>query len=229
MAQAVQAPPPTPVEPVTEILHGIEITDPYRWLEDQNSPRTRKWLDEQAAYTRAYFGAIPDREQIHKQVGCYLASKEVISDLWNVGDRYFFLQRGTDREQPFIVMRDGLFGDETTLVDTGSRIRGSTTAVAIRAISEDGRFLAYSVRQGGTDHSTLRFSTFRGILYCRITLQKASVQGLSLRQTGPDSTTPISGLGDPRPNYRAVFWHQFGTKHLEDEQVFFAGEQPNLS
>jgi hypothetical protein len=59
MAQVVQAPPPTTVEPVTEILHGVEITDSYRWLEDQDSPRTRKWLDEQTAYTRAYFAAIP--------------------------------------------------------------------------------------------------------------------------------------------------------------------------
>ena len=93
MAQAVQAPPPTPVEPVTEILHGVEITDPYRWLEDQNSPRTRKWLEEQAAYTRAYFDAIPDREQIRTRVRELLALKEVISEPWNVGDRYFFLKR----------------------------------------------------------------------------------------------------------------------------------------
>ena len=108
MAQAVQAPPPTPVEPVTEVLHGIEITDPYRWLEDQNSPRTRKWLDEQAAYTRAYFAAIPDRERIRTRVRELLALKEVISEPWNVGDRYFFLKRQEDREQPVIVMRDGL-------------------------------------------------------------------------------------------------------------------------
>ena len=62
MAHAVQAPSPTLIEPVTEVLHGVEITDPYRWLEDQNSPRTRKWLDEQTVYTRAYFAAIPDQQ-----------------------------------------------------------------------------------------------------------------------------------------------------------------------
>ena len=40
-------PPFSPVEPVTEILHGVPVTDPYRWLEDQDSPHTRKWLEEQ--------------------------------------------------------------------------------------------------------------------------------------------------------------------------------------
>ena len=155
MAHAVDAPPPTPVEPVTEVLHGIEITDPYRWLEDQNSPRTRKWLEEQAAYTRAYFAAIPDRERIRTRVRELLALKEVISEPWNVGDRYFFLKRQEDREQPVIVMRDGLFGPETVLVDPAQRGSGNSIAVSIAAISEDGRFLAYSVRQGGTDHSSL--------------------------------------------------------------------------
>ena len=49
MPPAVVAPPPTQVEPVTEVLHGVEVTDPYRWLEDQNSPRHAGWLEEQTA------------------------------------------------------------------------------------------------------------------------------------------------------------------------------------
>ena len=120
MAHAVDAPPPTPVESVTEVLHGIEITDPYRWLEDQNSPRTRKWLEEQAAYAREYFAATPDRERIGTRVRDLLALKEVISEPWNVGNCYFFLKRQEDREQPVIVMRDGLFGPETVVVATES-------------------------------------------------------------------------------------------------------------
>src|SRR5258708_8474652 len=68
MLLATNPPPFTPPEPVTEILHGVPITDPYRWLEDQNSPRTRKWLEEQTAYTRAYLDAIPGRKRIRKRV-----------------------------------------------------------------------------------------------------------------------------------------------------------------
>ncbi len=54
MAQTMILPPQTQVEPVTELLHGVTITDPYRWLEDQDSPVTRNWLEEQTNYTRAY-------------------------------------------------------------------------------------------------------------------------------------------------------------------------------
>jgi prolyl oligopeptidase len=228
MAQAVQAPPRTPVEPVTEILHGIEITDPYRWLEDQNSPQTRKWLEDQSAYTRAYFAAIPDREQIRARVRELLAVKEVISEPWNIGDRYFFLKRHEDREQPVIVMRDGLFGPETILVDPAQRGNGNSVAVSIAAISQDGRFLAYSVRQGGTDHSALEI----------LDVERGSVLPDRLSEgfcTGFVFATDSSGfnyshreLRDPRPNYRAAFWHQFGTEQSQDRETFFAGEEPNL-
>src|SRR6266849_8480050 len=153
MPPAVLAPPPTHVEPVTETLHGVEITDPYRWLEDQNSPRTRAWIEEQTAYTRAYLDAIPGREQIRERVKELLAVKGVLSEPWNVGERYFFQKRQNHAEQPVIVMREGLFGSETVLVDPALRATGPSTAVAIAAISEDGHFLAYSVRQAGTDHS----------------------------------------------------------------------------
>src|ERR1700722_1510231 len=132
----VVAPPPTPVEPIIETLHGVQITDPYRWLEDQNSPRTRAWLGEQTAHTRAYLDAIPGRDRITKRVGELVASKEVISEPWNVGDRYFFLKLLENSEQPVIVMRNGLFGPETVLVDPALRATGFSTAVAIAAISE---------------------------------------------------------------------------------------------
>src|SRR6266536_1198437 len=117
MPHVVDAPPRTLIEPVTEVLHGVEIVDPYRWLEDQNSVATRRWIEEQTAYTRAYLDAIPDREVIRGRVEQLLALKEVISEPWNIGDRYFFLKRQRDGEQPVIVMRNGLFGDETVLVD----------------------------------------------------------------------------------------------------------------
>jgi prolyl oligopeptidase len=228
MAQAAQAPPPTPVEPVTEILHGIEVTDPYRWLEDQNSPRTRKWLDEQAAYTRAYFEAIPEREVIRRRVRELLAVKEVISEPWNVGDRYFFLKRQEESEQPVIVMRDGLSGPETILVDPVQRGTGNSTAVSIAAISHEGCFLAYSVRQGGTDHSSLEILEVERGTALPDGLPEGFCTGIAFASDGSGFYYCHRDLNDLRPNYRAAFWHQFGTERSQDREIFVAGEKPNL-
>src|SRR5690348_9262646 len=62
------SPPITTVEPIVDILHGVPVSDPYRWLEKQNSPNTRAWIDEQTQYARAYLDAIPGRAQIRERV-----------------------------------------------------------------------------------------------------------------------------------------------------------------
>jgi prolyl oligopeptidase len=228
MAHAVDAPPPTLVEPVAEILHGVEITDPYRWLEDQNSPRTRKWLEEQSAYTRSYFDAIPDRERIRARVRELLAVKEVISEPWNIGDHYFFLKRQENREQPDIVMRDGLFGPETVLVDPAQRGSGNSIAVSIATISADGRFLAYSVRQGGTDHSSLEILDVERFVVLPDRLPEGFCTGFVFAPNGTGFYYSHRELHDPRPNYRVALWHRFGTERSQDQEIFFAGEEPNL-
>src|SRR5579862_2969044 len=228
MSPAVVAPPPTPVDPVTETLHGVEITDPYRWLEDQNSPRTRAWIEEQRAYTRAYMEAIPGREQIRERVKELFAVKGIISEPWNIGDRYFFLQRQKDREQPAIVIRKGLFGEDTALVDPASRATGASTSVSIVAISEDGRLLAYSVRQGGTDHSALEIVDLERNVVLPDKLPEGFCTGFTFAPDGSGFYYSHRELHDARPHYRAVFWHGFGTDRSPDQEVFFAGEQPNL-
>jgi prolyl oligopeptidase len=228
MAQVVQAPPPTPVEPVTEILHGIEITDPYRWLEDQNSSRTRAWLEEQTAYTRAYLDAIPGREQIRERVRELMAFKEVISEPWNVGDRYFFLKRQECKEQPAIVMRNGLFGEETVLVDPALRATGPSTAVSVVAISHNGHFLAYSVRQGGTDHSSIEILDVERGTVLPDRLREGFCAGFVFAPDGTGFYYLHRELRDSRPNYKAAFWHSFGNDQSQDVEVFFAGEGPNI-
>ena len=228
MSPAVVAPPPTPVDPVTETLHGVEITDPYRWLEDQNSPRTRAWLEEQRAYTRAYMEAIPGREQIRERVKELFAVKGIISEPWNVGDLHFFLKRREDKEQPVIVMRNGLFGDETVLVDPELRATGTSTAVSIVAISHDARFLAYSVRQGGTDHSALEILDLERNTVLPDCLPDGFCTGFAFAPDGTGFYYSHRDLRDPRPNYKAALWHRFGSDRSQDIEVFFAGEEPNL-
>lgn len=228
MAHTVDAPPPTKIEPVTEIVHGVEITDPYRWLEEQNSPQTRKWLEDQAGYTSAYFDAIPDLERIRTRVRELLSHKEVISEPWNVGDRYFFLKRQEDAEQPVIVMRDGLFGPETVLVDPAERRGGNSLAVSIAAISANGRFLAYSVRQGGTDCSSLEILDVERGIVLPDRLPEGFCTGIVFAPDGSGFYYSHRDLYDPRPNYRAAFWHRFASERSHDREIFFAGDKPNL-
>src|SRR5260370_30228208 len=214
-------------EPVTDVIHGVAITDPYRWLEDQNSPRTRAWIETQCSYTRTYFASVPARAAIRDRV-TELLSIPSVAEPWNIGDRYFFLKRYEGGEQPVIVVKNGLFGEETILIDPAGRRTGASTAVAIAAISEDGRFLAYSVRQGGTDHAALEILDIERKTVLPDRLPEGFCNGFVFDPNGSGFYYSHRELHDARPNYRAAFWHRFGTERSEDREVFVAGEEPNL-
>lgn len=228
MTQLRVAPPHTAVEPVTEILHGIAVTDPYRWLEDQNSPRTRKWLEAQAAYTQQYLNTIPAREQISKRIRELLGCKDASSEPWNVGDRYIFLKRRDKSEQPVIAMREGLNGAERVLIDPAESGTENSVAVGIASVSYDGRFLAYSIRHGGTDHCALKVFDIENNMVLPDGLAEGFCTSFVFAADGSGFYYSHRELRDPHPNYRAAFWHRFGTDRSQDQEVFFAGEEPNL-
>ena len=81
-------PPKTAVSDVKENLHGVEITDPYRWLEDQNSPETRKWIDAENEYTDSLLNNIPGQDALDKKVAALLKIETMNTPVVR-GGRYF--------------------------------------------------------------------------------------------------------------------------------------------
>jgi len=220
-------PPSTLPDPITEILNGVAVTDPYRWLEDQNCPRTRTWLDEQTAYARTYLGAIPHRDRIKKRVSELLAV-EVVSEPWKVGSRYFFLKRQAGQEQPVIMMQDGNCTEQIVLVDPSAMGQGNATTVSILNLSLDGNILAYGIRHNGSDLQSVGFMdvVHRRILSDRLPASLGSAVVFSRDGIGFYYSYELPG-SERRP-YRAVYFHYFGQQPAHDVEVFFAGEDEKL-
>jgi prolyl oligopeptidase len=227
MPLTVDRPPRTPVEPVIDVLHGVSITDPYRWLEDQNSLRTRKWLEEQTAYTRAYLDAIPGRDRIRKRVEELLAV-EVISEPWKVGNRYFYLKRSAYQEQPVIMMREGDAEEEVALVDPAGRHDGTANSVRILNVSRDGLLLAYGIARGGDYSHSIEILDVnrRQVLPDRLPLGIG--YGFVFSPNGRGFYYSHEIANSARPHYRAVYRHEFGAKRDEDSEIFVAGEDSKL-
>ena len=148
MPQLISAPPLTAVEPVTELLHGVAVTDPYRWLEEQGSLRTREWLSEQHQYARSYLDSIPKRIEIRERVQ-ELLDVETCDSFQPFGSRYFFRKRQPGQEQPSICFRDEIDGEDQILIDPSERGTGQYTAVKPLRVSPNGRLLLYEVKEGG--------------------------------------------------------------------------------
>jgi prolyl oligopeptidase len=220
-------PPRSAIEPVTDYYHGVRVVDPYRWLEDQNSGRTRDWIAEQTTYTRAYLSAIPGRTEIRDRVESLLAVR-TYREPRRAGTRCFFLKREAYQQQPVLAMREDESDEDIVLLDPVKMTGSLQAAVDILAISDQGRFLAFAARAGGQDCAPIGFLDVddRQVLGDR--LPAGICSGLVLSEDRRGFYYVHRQLNSPPPCYQAVFWHTFGTQFEEDEQIFVLDESPGL-
>lgn len=227
MPELLESPPLAPVEPVTEIFHGVEVIDSYRWLEDQDSPRTRHWLEEQGCYARNYLDKISGREHIRKRIQ-ELLSVEMYDSLQKVGNRYFFRKRAAHQEQPCIYMREGADGVDQLLIDPVARNTGSFTAVKILRISLDGKLLAYEVKQGGERSGSFEILDVDKRERLPDRLPRGFLRGFVFAPDNKGFYYVHHPLEAERPHYWAVNHHVFGADPRDDREIFLAGEDPKL-
>jgi len=223
----VEAPPLTPIEPVTEILHGVSIVDPYRWLEDQDSQRTREWLDQQTRYARAYLDNIPGRDRIRERIAEFLAV-ETYDSLQKVGNRYFFRKRLPDQEQPSIYMREGADGEDQLLVDPAARGTGTFTTLKPLRVSPNGHLLLYETKEGDEQTGTFALLDIESRKTLPDVLPRGYLHGFAFAPDGRSFYYVHEALDAKRPFYRAAYQHVLGTSFAGDREIFFAGEDENL-
>jgi prolyl oligopeptidase len=148
--------PVTETRPVTDTLHGVALTDPYRWLEDQESPETRTWIGRQNAYTDEVLAKRPEATMFAARLEQLMNNEEYKTPIVR-GDRYFFMRRKVGEDLSSIYLREGSRGADQLLIDPAPLSADHTTSVGINDASDDGRLLAYYVRKGGADEVEVRF------------------------------------------------------------------------
>jgi len=209
--------PETKVEIVKEVVHGVEIADPYRWLEDQQSPETRAWIDAQNDYTQSLLGDFDGREALQARLS-ELLKVDVVSVPTPRNGRYFFTKRLADQDLSVIYMRRGTDGQDVVLIDPHTMSDDLTTSVNIVAVSKDGTILAYGIREGGQDELQIRLFDVDRKQDMPDVLPKARYFGISIL---PDN----SGLYYTRHGKEGsrVFFHKMGDAIANDRLIFGKG------
>src|SRR5262249_19984852 len=126
-AQTPKLPPATRVDNVSETIHGANVSDPYRWLTDQNSAETRAWMEGKDEYTESMLAKLPGRDQIHQRLEKLLKIDTITPPLQR-GGRYFFYKRRADQNQPVVYMRQGPKGKDEALIDPNTMSASLRTA-----------------------------------------------------------------------------------------------------
>ena len=150
------SPPPTLREDVVDAIHGVEITDPYRWLEDGDVTATADWVHLQNAHTRQALDARPHRDSWHERLSALVGLPTVLSCTAR-GDRLFVLERAADADQFALVLRSAVDPSMAprTLLDPAERAADAAVAIDWFEPSDDGTLIAIGLSEGGTEDSTL--------------------------------------------------------------------------
>lgn len=221
------APPISPAEPVTELLHGVSVTDPYRWLEEQDSPRTRRWIEEQTQYGRAYLDNLPGRQKIRERIREFL-EVETYDSLQKAGNCYIFRKRLPDQEQPGIYLRDGAEGKDHLLIDPAQFGKGKYTSVKPVRVSPDGRLLLYEIKDGGERTGTFALLDIHRRTTLRDFLSRGYLRGFAFAPDAKGFYYVHEAMDAKRPFYRAAYHHMLGTEFAHDQEIFCAGESEKI-
>ncbi|MBD3674431.1 MAG: S9 family peptidase [Planctomycetaceae bacterium] len=229
------APPETPKHPVTDEYHGVEVTDPYRWLEDFEDPRVREWSAAQNRHARSYLKDLPNVDKIRDRVTEILADdSESYGGVAARGDLLFAIKRQPPKQQPFLIVMSGLDDVENArvLVDPSEIDRDGTTKIDWFVPSPDGQLVAVSLSRMGTESGDVHiFDTETGkTVHEVIPRVNGGTAGGDLAWS-PDG----SGFfytryprGEERPPedrdfYQQVYYHQLGQPTSEDRYELGAG------
>ncbi len=148
-------PPEAKTVPVTDDYFGAKVVDNYRWLEDANSAETKAFIDDENTYTGRYM----EQARIHPQIADDLDGLEHVTS-WTVpiqrGNDLFFEKMLGGEDQESIYVRHGWAEKDKRLIDPAQFSRDPNTSVNLADVSRDGTLVAYLVREGGSDDTTVR-------------------------------------------------------------------------
>ncbi|HSU95281.1 MAG TPA: prolyl oligopeptidase family serine peptidase [Gemmatimonadaceae bacterium] len=139
----------------SDTYFGTTVADPYRWLENTDSPETKQWIEAENALTFQYLGSIPERAAI----------KDQLTRIWNYpkynvptkrGKDYFFTENSGLQNQAVLYVQHGLKGVRKMVLDPNTLSTDGTVALGVWDATENGKYLAYAVATAGSDWEEIR-------------------------------------------------------------------------
>jgi prolyl oligopeptidase len=216
---------------VVDDYHGTRVPDPYRWLEDPDSPESRAWIEAQNRLTAAYLAEIPGRATI----------RERLTKLWNYpkygapfrkAGRYFFLKNDGLQNQSVLYQQASLEATPETLLDPNILSEDGTVALSTLAVSDNGRLLAYGTAASGSDWEEFRVRDVATARDLPDHLKWIKFSGASWTKDGagffysryPEPTD--KALTDVN-RFQRLYYHRLGTDQAQDVLVYERPDQPD--
>ncbi len=211
---------------LVENQFGEQVADPYRWLE--NDVRTDKavanWVARQNTLTQGYLAQLPQREWFAQRIKA-LMDYERFGLPRKAGAYYFYMRNSGLQNQSQLFVRKGLNGAQTLLIDPNAWAKDGATALDAWVPSKNGRLLAYSIQDGGSDWRTIKVLDVTtgkvlgdGVQWAKFTnIAWIGNEGfLYSRFPEPQAGAEFQSLN----KNQAIYFHRIGTPQSQDELVY---------
>lgn len=202
---------------------GTKVSDPFRWLEDDNAEETKAWVQEQNTITNTYLSKIPYREAI----------KERLTNVWNFpkqttpfrnNDRLFYFKNSGLQNQNVLVYEDVKNGEVIELLDPNTLSADGTVSLSEIAVSGDGKYLAYKISRSGSDWNEIYVLDIKKKKVLTDHIQWVKFSSIAWQGKGfyyscydePKKGSELSGKNE----FHKVFYHEIGDKQAKDQLIY---------
>jgi len=221
--------PKTKKVEVVDNYFGVNVNDPYRWLEADTTAEVADWVKSQNDVTNEYFSKIPFREKIRSR----------LTELWNYtsmgipfaeGGKYFFFKKEPNQNQYVLYIQETINSEARVLLDPNTLSTDGTVAVSDVSVSKNGKYLAYAIADGGSDWRKIKVLEIASgkVLDDEIIWVKFS--NISWFKDGfyySRYDAPKGGLGLTGINqFQKVCYHKLGNSQDQDDIVFGNSNYP---
>ncbi len=213
-----------------DVYHGIAVADPYRWLEHDNSPETKAWVEAQNTVTFRYLDRLPDRDSI----------RERLTELWNYerysvpfkrGGHYFFSKNDGLQNQSVLYTMTGLEAEPRVLLDPNALSSDGTVAVTGIVVSDDGNLAAYGLATAGSDWQEWKVRDVRTgedlpdqVQWVKFSATSWTKDGEGFfysRYDKPDAQAKLTKVN----YFHKLYHHRLGTAQAEDQLIYHRPDQ----
>ncbi|MEW6508604.1 MAG: prolyl oligopeptidase family serine peptidase [Bacteroidota bacterium] len=213
----------------TDNYHGTIVSDPYRWLEDDQSAETKKWVEIQNQLTFGYLEQIPFREKIKNRL-TELFNYEKFSAPTKVGEYYVYSKNDGLQEQSVIYIQKGLEGEPEVFIDPNKFSSDGSVSLAGLSFSKDYRYASYMISKGGSDWREIFVIDVATKKLLQDHIKWSKFSGMAWYNDGfyySRYNEPLPGdeLKQANENQK-LFYHKLGTPQSEDILILEDRENP---
>jgi prolyl oligopeptidase len=214
--------PETKTVPQVDVYFGDTVPDPYRWLENENSPETAAWVEAQNKVTFGYLEKIPYRAAVKSRLEA-LYNYPRYGAPFRKGEYFFFSKNDGLQNQSVRYIQKGLDGKAEVLLDPNKFSADGTSQLSGFSLSKDGRYVGYGISTGGSDWRELHVMEVQSRKQLPDVIKWAKVTGINWAGDGfyysaydPPSDNTLTSKNEGHK----VYFHRLGTPQSQDKLVY---------